>query len=295
MAAPRAGRRRGGRVGAGRRVRAAARRDAPVDAEHVGGGGADPHGTRKLCRRPDPVIRLRHARAFAWLVLSAYWPQPRAAGARTQRRPAPREQRSTGSAGTTGGAGTTGIAGTTGTGGTTGWQRRRRWIDRCPDRRVRRSGPHAVRGAGAGNRRRVHGLGPRRRRAALGAVPLPQPYPGIARLSQSNDEATHGRKLYSVFAKNHDAYPNGPHDGQVVVKQSWIPELVTDSDAGFRPIHYTTDAGSTPTTSIPTRRATAASSAPARRRVCSSCSGSIPRRPTPTRAGSTRRSRPPAR
>ena len=70
-----------------------------------------------------------------------------------------------------------------------------------------------------------------------------QPYPGITRVSQSNDEATHGRKLYSVFAKNHDTYPNGPHDGQVVVKQSWIPELVPDADAGLRPIHYATDAG----------------------------------------------------
>jgi hypothetical protein len=35
-----------------------------------------------------------------------------------------------------------------------------------------------------------------------------------------------------VFAKNHGAYPNGPHDGQVVVKQSWVPELV-ETDAGY--------------------------------------------------------------
>src|SRR5262245_27820411 len=68
------------------------------------------------------------------------------------------------------------------------------------------------------------------------------PYPGIARPSQSNDEATHGRKLYSVFAKNHAAYPNGPHDGQVVVKQSWIPELI-ETDAGLQLNSYTTDAG----------------------------------------------------
>ena len=40
---PRAGRRCAGRGGAGGGVRAAAGRDPPVDAEHVGGGGADPH------------------------------------------------------------------------------------------------------------------------------------------------------------------------------------------------------------------------------------------------------------
>jgi len=58
------------------------------------------------------------------------------------------------------------------------------------------------------------------------------PYPGVTRPSGSDDEATHGRKLYSVFAKNHAAYPNGPHDGQVVVKESWVPEVV-DTDAGY--------------------------------------------------------------
>jgi len=69
------------------------------------------------------------------------------------------------------------------------------------------------------------------------------PYPGIARASQSNDEATHGHKLYSVFAKNHAAYPNGPQDGQVVVKQSWIPELVPDADGGIPPTHFSSDSG----------------------------------------------------
>ena len=53
------------------------------------------------------------------------------------------------------------------------------------------------------------------------------PLPGIARLSESNDATTHGQKLYSVFAKNHDAYPDGPQTGQVVVKQSWTAELVS--------------------------------------------------------------------
>ena len=62
-----------------------------------------------------------------------------------------------------------------------------------------------------------------------------QPLPGVARPSESNDSATHGQKLYSVFAKNHAAYPDGPHDGQVVVKQSWTAELVTTPDASFTP------------------------------------------------------------
>jgi len=61
------------------------------------------------------------------------------------------------------------------------------------------------------------------------------PLPGITRPSKSDDESTHGQKLYSVFAKNHDAYPNGPQTEQVVVKQSWTAELVTTPDAGFKP------------------------------------------------------------
>ena len=62
-----------------------------------------------------------------------------------------------------------------------------------------------------------------------------QPLPGVARPSESTDPNAHGQKLYSVFAKNHAAYPDGPNDGQVVVKQSWIPELVTTPDAAFAP------------------------------------------------------------
>jgi hypothetical protein len=61
------------------------------------------------------------------------------------------------------------------------------------------------------------------------------PSAGIPRPSQSDDPSTHGRKLYSVFAKNHAAYPNGPHTGQAVVKQSWVPELVAaEPDGGSR-------------------------------------------------------------
>jgi hypothetical protein len=70
------------------------------------------------------------------------------------------------------------------------------------------------------------------------------PYPGIARPSESNDPTTHGQKLYSVFARNHAEYPNGPHTEQVIVKESWTAELVTDADAGFRPESYDAAAGS---------------------------------------------------
>jgi hypothetical protein len=62
-----------------------------------------------------------------------------------------------------------------------------------------------------------------------------QPLPGIARASNSDDPTTHGQKLYSVFAKNWASYPNGPHDGQAVVKQSWKIEAVADVDGGFKP------------------------------------------------------------
>ena len=61
------------------------------------------------------------------------------------------------------------------------------------------------------------------------------PLPGIARPSESSDRTIHGQKLYSVFVKNHDAYPNGPHTDQAVVKQSWTANLVSGSDAGFDP------------------------------------------------------------
>jgi hypothetical protein len=65
-----------------------------------------------------------------------------------------------------------------------------------------------------------------------------QPLPGITRLSESNDATTHGQKLYSVFAKFHDAYPDGPQDGQAVVKQSWTAEPVSGADAAFTPQSY---------------------------------------------------------
>ena len=74
------------------------------------------------------------------------------------------------------------------------------------------------------------------------------PLPGVARPSQSNDTATHGNKLYSVFVKHRDAYPMGPHTDQVVVKQSWTAERVDTPDGGkspYDPEQYSpaTDAG----------------------------------------------------
>ena len=63
------------------------------------------------------------------------------------------------------------------------------------------------------------------------------PLPGVARLSTSEDEKTHGQKLYSVFAKNRRAYPEGPHTDQVVVKEAWIAEKtdVPYDPTGYRP------------------------------------------------------------
>lgn len=54
------------------------------------------------------------------------------------------------------------------------------------------------------------------------------PRPGLAHVSASTDDSTHGQKLYSVFARNRDAYPAGPQAGQVVVKESWTAEPVAD-------------------------------------------------------------------
>lgn len=53
------------------------------------------------------------------------------------------------------------------------------------------------------------------------------PNPSLSRFSQSDDTETHGRKLYFVFAKDHDGYHEfGPPSAtqpksQVIVKQSW--------------------------------------------------------------------------
>ena len=68
------------------------------------------------------------------------------------------------------------------------------------------------------------------------------PLAAQARFSRSPDEATHGRKLYSLFAADRNAYLaiNNPNltlnppspVGQVIVKESWVPEEVPDRQPG---------------------------------------------------------------
>jgi hypothetical protein len=58
------------------------------------------------------------------------------------------------------------------------------------------------------------------------------PQPGLVAFSASKDGQTHGQKLYSLFARNRDEYRSLRGDGkigvgQILVKQSWIPEEVT--------------------------------------------------------------------
>jgi hypothetical protein len=54
-------------------------------------------------------------------------------------------------------------------------------------------------------------------------------------MSASTDAETHGQKLYSVFAKERAQYPAGSSVGQVVVKESWTAEPVTDPNARYEP------------------------------------------------------------
>lgn len=59
-------------------------------------------------------------------------------------------------------------------------------------------------------------------------MPKPRAY-----VSASADEESHGRKLYSLFAKNRNEYAllgdsKTVSIGQIVVKQSWLPEEVKD-------------------------------------------------------------------
>ncbi len=53
------------------------------------------------------------------------------------------------------------------------------------------------------------------------------PMPSRVRFSESEDEDSHGQKLYYLFARDRDAYMqvagNEPAVGQVVVKESWHP------------------------------------------------------------------------
>jgi hypothetical protein len=63
------------------------------------------------------------------------------------------------------------------------------------------------------------------------------PMPGRAHFSASADEPTHGRKLYSLFAKDRAGYlrvaqAKSAAVGQALVKQSWVPvEVAADRRA----------------------------------------------------------------
>ena len=59
------------------------------------------------------------------------------------------------------------------------------------------------------------------------------PNPPQPTFSASKDEDTHGRKLYSLFVKNRNDYLAIAKNrtaavGQIIVKQSWVPEEITD-------------------------------------------------------------------
>jgi hypothetical protein len=81
------------------------------------------------------------------------------------------------------------------------------------------------------------------------APPPPVPEP---RFSSSMDSGTHGRKLYSLFVKNPepDATVPIPYTqdgepspvGQVVVKESWVPEEVQDDGRPLQPIRRVLEA-----------------------------------------------------
>jgi hypothetical protein len=70
----------------------------------------------------------------------------------------------------------------------------------------------------------------------------PLPATPIVSFSRSTDAGTHGQKLYSLFAKEHG--PSGSYVsngqpspvGQVVVKESWVPEEVKDEGKPLEPV-----------------------------------------------------------
>lgn len=68
------------------------------------------------------------------------------------------------------------------------------------------------------------------------APELCRPEPSVSRFSASKDADTHGQKLYSMFAKNRKEYallkPLPQSTGQVIVKESWVPEETTEVKPG---------------------------------------------------------------
>jgi hypothetical protein len=77
-----------------------------------------------------------------------------------------------------------------------------------------------------------------------------QTSPGLAYASASSDNCTHGQKLYSLFVRKREAYmplAKSAPAGQVIVKQSWVPEEITDpkerpsKDLDFKKVVQTSD------------------------------------------------------
>jgi hypothetical protein len=66
------------------------------------------------------------------------------------------------------------------------------------------------------------------------------PPPPRPRFSDSRDPATHGQKLYSLFAKEVLAYTSfsaiPSPVGQVVVKEAWVPEELKDDGRKLEPV-----------------------------------------------------------
>jgi len=70
------------------------------------------------------------------------------------------------------------------------------------------------------------------------------PGPPKARMSASEDEKTHGKKLYSLFAKDRHAYTRTHKHrelktapvGQWIVKESWTPEKFPGAETEMKPI-----------------------------------------------------------
>lgn len=63
------------------------------------------------------------------------------------------------------------------------------------------------------------------------------PPPPKARLSDSKDSDTHGRKLYYLFAANRNEYvaKKAPQVGQTIVKESWVPQAGMENNTGVLP------------------------------------------------------------
>jgi len=59
-----------------------------------------------------------------------------------------------------------------------------------------------------------------------------------ARLSSSKDTATHGKKVYYVYAKDRNQYFNNeaPRVGQVLVKESWHPAVGVEAGGSTGPV-----------------------------------------------------------